>query len=33
MTESQRTGDRLLIRQISSVTGAAGAPGENGAAE
>jgi len=33
MTKSQQTGDRLLIRQISSVTGATGAPGENGAAE
>jgi hypothetical protein len=33
MTESQQTGDGLLIRQISSVTGATGAPGESGEAE
>jgi hypothetical protein len=30
MTEIQQTGDRLLIRQISWVTGATGAPGANG---
>ena len=32
MTESQRTGDRLLIRQTSSVTGATEGPGANGGA-
>jgi hypothetical protein len=33
MTESQRTGDRPLIPQTSSVTGATRGPGANGGAE